>query len=100
MKNRTYNIGKDLFEGTKSISSVRSCAYYRYVQALVRIQCTVELVVTRRYNVEDVQTHESVMQGSTMTLNNRRTLKLLRHALSSLMKLHNTRLRKALGNVS
>ena len=73
--NRTYTIVKYLFEGTKSISSVRSRAYYRYARAHVRIQCTVELGITRSYNVEGVQTHESVIHGSAMTLHNRRTLK-------------------------
>ena len=41
------------------------------------------------------------MHSSTLTLYNiRRTLKLLRHALSSSMKLHNTRLLKAFGYAS
>ena len=57
----------------------------------MRIQCTVESGVTRRYNVEGVQTHESVMHGSLMTLHNRRTLKSFMHASGFLMTLHNTR---------
>ena len=48
MTNRTYNIVKDLFKGDESISSVSSSAYYRYIQARVRIQFTVELGVTWR----------------------------------------------------
>ena len=100
MTNRTYTIGKDIFEGTESILSVRSCAYYRYVQAGVRIQCMVESGVTQRENVEDVRTHESVIHGSAMTLHNRRMLKSFRHALSSSMTLHNTRVLKAFGHAS
>ena len=98
MTNRTYTIGKDIFQGTKSISRVHGCAKYRYVRACVRIQRTVELGVKRRYNVEDVRTNESLIHVSTMKLHNRRTLKLLRHALSFLMTLHNTRSLKAFGN--
>ena len=64
------------------------------------IQCTVESVVTLCYNVEDVQTHESVMHGSKMELHNIRTLKSLRHVLSYSMTLHNTRSLKAFGHAS
>ena len=98
--NGTYTIGKELLEGSESILRLRSRAYYRYVRARVRIQCTVESFVTRRYNVEDVRTHESVMHGSTMILQNRISLKSFRHALSSLMTLHNTRSLKAFGHAS
>ena len=73
------------------ISSVRSCVYYRYERAHVRIQCTVESGVTRRYNVEGVQMHESVMHSSAMKLHNIRTLKSFMHASGSLMTLNNTR---------
>ena len=47
--------------------------------------------VTRRYNVEGVRTHESVMHGSVMTLHNRRKLNSFMHTSGSLMALHNTR---------
>ena len=96
----TNTIDRYLFEGTESISIVHSCAYYRYAQAHVRIHCTVESGVTRRYNVEGVRTHESVMNGSAMMLHNRITLKLFRHSSGSSMTLHNTRALKAFGHAS
>ena len=71
-----------------------------YVRARVRIQCKVESGVTQSYNIEDGQTHESVMHGSTMPLHNRRTLNSLKHALSSSMPLNNTRPLKAFGHAS
>ena len=44
-KNRRHFI---ILFTTKSISSVRSRAYYRYVRARARIQCMAESGVTRR----------------------------------------------------
>ena len=66
----------------------------------MRVQCTVELGVKLRLNVEYVRMNESLMHVSMVTLHNRRTLKSLRHTLSLLMMLHNTRSLKAFGNAS
>ena len=48
---------------------------------IVRIKYTVESGVTQCENVKGVQTHDSVMHGSTMTLHNMITLKAFGHAL-------------------
>ena len=98
MTNRTYTIGKYLFDGTESILSVHSLAYYRYAQARMGIQCMVESSVTWCLNVEGVRMHEIVIHDYAMTLHNRRALKSFRHASSSLMTLHNMRALKMFGH--
>ena len=48
-------------------------------QLRITIGSTFESGVTQRENVKGVQTHESVMHGSTMTRHNTRTINVFEH---------------------
>ena len=53
------------------------------------VQCTVESGVTQHDTVKGVQTHESIMHSSTMTLHNMITLKAFRRASGFMIRFYN-----------